>query len=103
VCVCLDLKKLTVTELKQLSIDLSRAIVDLNNALRQELATSDELKYENQLSRDFITLALNIQRKRRQQQISSTAAAADDDDSDLSADCDSSGTVSKIIIYFIFT
>jgi hypothetical protein len=95
-----DLKKLSVVELKQLSVDLARAIVDLNNALRQELTANDELKYENQLSRDFITLSLNIHRKRRQQQTSTAAAVADDDDLDVSTDCDSSGTVSEILVFY---
>jgi len=92
-CLVSDIKKLSVVELKQLSIDLARAVVDYNNALRQELGMSDELKYENRLSKDFITLTLSIQRKRRQQEHLSSVAADEEVDLDVLTDSCTSGTV----------
>jgi len=63
--------------LVQLSEDLARAVIEYNRSLRHELACNEELKLENQLSRDFISLTLSIERK--QQQLNQCHLDTDDD------------------------
>jgi len=77
----LGIKKLSVPVLVQLSEDLARAVIDYNRTLRHELACSEDLKVENQLSRDFIALMLNIERKLQQQLNQCHLDDADEDDS----------------------
>lgn len=71
------IKKLSVPVLVQLSEDLARAVIEYNRSLRHELACNEDLKLENQLSRDFISLTLSIERK--QQQLNQCHLDADDD------------------------
>jgi len=73
------IKKLSIPVLVQLSEDLARAVIEYNRSLRHELACNEELKLENELSRDFISLTLGIERK--QQQLNQCHLDADDDDS----------------------
>jgi len=67
--------------LVQLSEDLARAVIDYNRTLRHELACNEDLKVENQLSRDFIALMLNIDSKQQQLNQCHLDDDADDDDS----------------------
>jgi len=66
-----------VPVLVQLSEDLARAVIEYNRSLRHELALNEDLKLENQLSRDFISLTLGIERK--QQQLNQCHLDVDDD------------------------
>ena len=63
--------------LVQLSEDLARAVIEYNRSLRRELSCNEELKLENQLSRDFISLTLSIEEK--QQQLNRCHLDVDDD------------------------
>lgn len=83
------IKKLSVPVLVQLSEDLARAVIEYNRSLRQEFALNEELKLENQLSRDFIALSLSIERK--QQQLNQ--CHLDDDSDDFSPSANSDGMV----------
>ena len=69
--------------LVQLSEDLARAVIEYNRSLRHELASNEELKLENQLSRDFISLMLSIERK--QQQLHQYHIDTDDESFSLTA------------------
>jgi hypothetical protein len=75
-----SVKKLSTSALTQLSSDLTRAIVDHNSALRHELTMNEQLKVENQLSRDFISLTLSIERKQKQSVYHCNLSEDDDDD-----------------------
>jgi len=77
VCHLTGIKKLSVPVLVQLSEDLARAVIDYNRTLRHELAYNEDLKLENQLSRDFISLMLSLERK--QQQLNQCHLSTDDD------------------------
>lgn len=80
----------------QLSEDLARAVIEYNRSLRHELACNESLKVENQLSREFISLTLSIERKQQQQQ---HQFHVDTDDESFSPTAPGEGMVWKIIIW----
>jgi len=87
VVLCLPgIKKLSVPVLVQLSEDLARAVIEYNRSLQHELVCNEKLKLENQLSRDFISLTLSIERK--QQQLTQCHLDADGDSFTASATSD---------------
>jgi len=91
------IKKLSVPVLVQLSEDLARAVIEYNRTLRHELAFNEDLKLENQLSRDFISLMLSIERK--QQQLNQCHLDTDDDS--FSSSDTGEGMVCKNVQLFV--
>jgi hypothetical protein len=63
------LKNLTVGALNELYEELEVTIRDYSETLIQELALRDELEYEKELKNQFISLLLNVQKKRRETQV----------------------------------
>ena len=59
------IQKLSVGALQQLSEELAHAVTDYSTSLQHELKLNEQLSCENQLSRNFIALTLDVQRKQQ--------------------------------------
>lgn len=57
------------TALNELLSDYELTIKELSEVLVQELALRDELEYDKELKNQFISLLLNIQKKRREAKV----------------------------------
>lgn len=57
------------TAINELLSDYELTIKDLSETLVQELALRDELEYDKELKNQFISLLLNIQKKRREAKV----------------------------------
>jgi len=95
------IKKLSVPVLVQLSEDLARAVIEYNRSLRHELECNRELKAENQLSREFISLTLSIEHKQQQQQQLSQLHVDPDDNSFTTGDTSDGMVCTTYTLLFI--
>ncbi|KAL4238699.1 Fasciculation and elongation protein [Mactra antiquata] len=64
-----ELKGMSNTALNELLSDYELTIKELSEVLVQELALRDELEYDKELKNQFISLLLNIQKKRREAKV----------------------------------
>ncbi|XP_052767323.1 fasciculation and elongation protein zeta-2-like [Mya arenaria] len=61
-----EMKEMSNTAINEILSDYELTIKELSETLVQELALRDELEYDKELKNQFISLLLNIQRKRRE-------------------------------------
>ncbi|KAH3846491.1 fasciculation and elongation protein zeta-2-like [Dreissena polymorpha] len=61
-----DMKEMSNTAINEILSDYELTIKELSETLVQELALRDELEYDKELKNQFISLLLNIQKKRRE-------------------------------------
>lgn len=64
-----ELKGMSNTAINELLSDYELTIKELSETLVQELALRDELEYDKELKNQFISLLLNIQKKRREAKV----------------------------------
>jgi len=61
-----EMKEMSNTAINEILSDYELTIKELSETLVQELALRDELEYDKELKNQFISLLLNIQKKRRE-------------------------------------
>ena len=61
-----EMKEMSNTDINEILSDYELTIKELSETLVSELALRDELEYDKELKNQFISLLLNIQKRRRE-------------------------------------